>query len=96
MDIYHLIETKRDEILQIAAKHGAGNVRLIGSVARREANSESDLDLLVKMELGRTLLDHASLILELEKLLGCKVDVASDGGLKERYKEDVLRDAIAI
>ena len=96
MDIYQLIKVKREEILQIAAEHGARNVRLIGSVARGDAGPDSDVDLLVELEPGCTLLDHAALILELEKLLGHKIDVASDLGLRHRVKERVLAEAVPL
>jgi len=96
MDIYQRIEEKRDEILRVAIHHGARNIRLIGSVARGEAGADSDLDLLVDLDQGRTLLDHAALILDLEALLGCKVDVATERGLRERAKNRVLKEAIPL
>src|SRR5215207_1199119 len=82
MSTAELIQQKRPEILRIAEKHGARNVRLFGSIVRGQADEASDVDLLVELEPGRTLLDHAALILELEKLLGRKVDVASERGLR--------------
>ena len=88
-----LLRDKREEILRIAEKHGASNVRVFGSVARGEADERSDIDLLVQMEPGRSLLDHAALWLELEKLLGRGVDVVSEKGLRPRVREHVLRDA---
>ena len=96
MDIYQQIEEKRERILQIAHKHGAGKVRLIGSVARREAGRDSDIDLLVELEPDRTLLDHAALVEELQALLGVKVDVASDRGLRQRIKTQVLAEAVPL
>ena len=96
MNIYQLVEERKEQIIKIAGKYGAHNVRIIGSVARREADTSSDLDLLVDIEKGRTLLDHAALILDLEELLGCKVDVASDRGLRERIKARVLEEAIPL
>jgi predicted nucleotidyltransferase len=71
-------------------------VRVFGSVARGEADNESDLDLLVEMAPGRGLLDRASLWLELQQLLGCKVDVVSDRGIKPRIQERVLREAVPL
>lgn len=68
-------------------------MRVFGSVARGEADERSDIDLLVQMEPGRSLLDHAALWLELEKLLGRGVDVVSEKGLRPRVREHVLRDA---
>lgn len=90
------LRQKRQEILRVCAKHGARNVRVFGSVARGEADEESDLDLVVEFESGTSLLDHAALWLELQELLGPKVDVVSDRGLKPRVREQVLREAIPI
>lgn len=91
-----LIQKYRSQILEIAGKYGASNVRIIGSVARGEARQNSDIDFLVSFEPGRTLLDHAGLIIDLEALLERKIDVASDGGLKERYKDEILQDAVEL
>ncbi|MGA9099279.1 MAG: nucleotidyltransferase family protein [Methanotrichaceae archaeon] len=77
MDIQGLREW-REEILQIAAKHGARNVRIFGSVARGEEAETSDPDFLVEMEEGRSLLDLGRLLMELQDLLGCRVDVVSE------------------
>ena len=82
--------------MRIAAKHGARNVRVFGSVARREDDEKSDIDLLVEFESGRSLLDHAGLWLELQDLLGCKVDVVSERGIKPRIRERVLREAVPL
>jgi len=90
------LKSKRREILAVAAKHGARHVRIFGSVARGEADERSDIDLLVDMEPGRSLLDHASLWLELNTTLGCKVDVVSERGLKPRIRERVLREAVPL
>jgi predicted nucleotidyltransferase len=90
------VKTKRQEILTNAARHGARNVRLFGSVARGEADERSDVDLLVDMEPGRRLLDHAALSIELNRLLNCKVDVISERGLKARSRERVLKEAVAL
>ncbi len=96
MKLDELLKEKREEILRIAAKHGASNVRVFGSVARGEAGPDSDVDLLVNFEPGRTLLDYAGLILDLEALLGCKVDVASENGLKPRVRDSVMREAVCL
>lgn len=90
------IRGKRDAIVGIAAKHGATQVRLIGSVARGEARVDSDIDLLVTWSEGTSLLNQAALMLELESLLGRKVDIASDGWVKPSIRESVYRDAIAL
>jgi hypothetical protein len=96
MDIKDFLQNKREEILRTAAKHGARNIRVFGSVARGEADEESDIDLLVEMEPGRSLLDHAALWLELQEVLGRKVDVVSDRGIKPRIRERVLREAVPL
>jgi predicted nucleotidyltransferase len=96
MYLNDLLKSRREEILEIAAKHGARNVRVFGSVARGEADSRSDIDLLVEFKRGTTLLGHAALIHELEELLGVKVDVVSDRGLRERIRDRVLSEAVAL
>lgn len=90
------IQEQRAAILRIAEKHGALHVRLIGSVARGDARADSDTDLLVTWRDGTSLLDQAALILELEKLLGRKVDIASDGWVKPSIRESVYRDAVSL
>jgi uncharacterized protein len=96
MSIRQLLQIKRKKILQIAARHGARKVRVFGSVARGEARRGSDIDFLVEMDEGRSLLDHAALILDLERLLKRPVDVASERGLRQPLRKEVLRDAIAL
>ena len=96
MDLNDLLKSRREEIISIAARHGARNVRVFGSVARGEDDDKSDIDLLVEFESGRSLLDHAGLWLELQDLLGCKVDVVSERGIKPRIRERVLREAVPL
>lgn len=96
MGIEEFLKSKRREILAIAARHGARNVRIFGSVARGEADEASDIDLIVEFEPGRSLLDHAGLWLDLQELLGCKVDVVSDRGIKPRIRERVLKEAVPL
>jgi len=91
-----LLREKRQEILRVASRHGASNVRIFGSVARGDADEQSDVDFLVTLETGRSLLDHAALGLELQELLGCKVDVATENGLKPRIRERVLKEAVPL
>ena len=93
MEIAELLETKRGEILRIAAKHGARNVRVFGSVARGEARPDSDVDFLVNMEPGRTLFDMGGLLMDLRDLLGVNVDVVTEHGLKQRIRDRVLKEA---
>ena len=96
MSIRQLLQFKRTQILQIAARHGARNVRVFGSVARGTARRNSDIDFLVDMEEGRSLLDHAALILYLERLLKRPVDVASERGLRRLVRKNVLKDAVTL
>ena len=77
MDIAEVLSTKRQQVLQIAHQHGAHHVRVFGSVARGEAQKTSDIDLLVEMEPGRSLLDLGGLVMELQQLLGYSVDVVT-------------------
>lgn len=95
MNLQDLIKDKRAEIIAIAAKHGASNIRVFGSVVRGEATEKSDLDLLVDYDSARrSSWFPMGLILELEALLERKVDVATVDMLKERIKDRVLKEAI--
>jgi len=96
MGIDEVLKAKRAEILRIAAQHGARNVRVFGSVVRGEATPESDLDVLVDLEPGRSLLDHAGLLVDLEKLLGRKVDVVTERGLRAQVRDRVLKEAVPL
>lgn len=91
-----LVKEKRGEILRIASRHGAHDVRVFGSVARGEADRKSDVDFLVELEARRSLLDLGGLQMELESLLGCRVDVVTARGLKARIRERVLREAMPV
>ena len=93
MNIYSKLQERRAEIIAIAAKYGAYNVRVFGSVARHEADSASDLDLLVDMEPERSLLDLGGMLMDLQDLLGCRVDVVTEKGLRGRIRERVLKEA---
>jgi predicted nucleotidyltransferase len=86
----------RAEILAAAARHGATNVRVFGSVARGDADVNSDVDFLVDFETGRSLLDLAGLLVDLEDLLGHPVDVVTEPGLKARIRQRVLAEAVAV
>lgn len=93
MSLNETIQQKREEILGIAAKYGAYNVRLFGSVVRGEADEDSDIDILVDMESGRSLLDLGGLLMELQELLQCRVDVVTERGLRSRLRDHVLAEA---
>ncbi len=90
------LKAKREEILRIAAQHGARNLRVFGSVARGDAGADSDLDLLVDMEPGRSLFDMGGLLMDLQDLLGCTVDIVSERGLRPRIRERVLSEAVPL
>jgi predicted nucleotidyltransferase len=90
------INEQRDKILQIAARYGARNVRLFGSTARGDSRPESDVDLLVDLEPGRSLFDLGGLLSEVSELLGCEVDVVTEKGLRPRIREQVLREAVRL
>jgi hypothetical protein len=96
LNIYNRLQERRTQVLAIAAKHGAYNVRVFGSVARHEADSASDIDLLVDMEPERSLLDLGGLLMDLQELLGCPVDVVTEKGLRGRIRERVLKEATAL
>jgi len=96
MDVRQLLMEKREEILALAARYGAYNVRVFGSVARGEADEASDLDFLVDLQPGRSLFDLGGLLMELQDLLGREVDVATPNGLKPRIRERVLREAVPL
>ena len=96
MAIEEIIKEKREEILQIAAQRGAYNLRIFGSVARGDAGPDSDLDLLVDMQPGKGLLDMDGLLMDLQDLLGCRVDVVTEKGLRGRIRERVLREAVLL
>jgi len=96
MTLEDLLKAKREEILRVCAKYGARNVRVFGSVARSEADEQSDIDFLVELEPGRTLFDLGGLQYDLEQLLGCRVDVVTERGLKGRVRDQVLSEALPL
>ena len=96
MNMIDILRSKREEILSLARRHGASNVRVFGSVARGEADEKSDVDFLVDMDSGRSLLDMGGLLMDLRDLLGCEVDVVTVKGLKERIRDRVLTEAVLV
>jgi hypothetical protein len=84
---------RREEILRLAARRGARDIRVFGSIARAEGNETSDLDLLVAWEPGRSLLDHAGLVQDLQELLGIGVHVGTEKSLHWYARERILREA---
>ncbi len=93
MGVRDILKSKREDILRIAAKYGASNVRVFGSVARGEAGPESDVDLLIDFEPDRSLLDHVALLQDLEDILSLKVDVVNEKALHNCIRDRVLREA---
>ena len=87
---------KRQDILRIAGEHGARNLRVFGSVARGDASSASDLDLLVEWDSGRSLLDHSRLVLELQSLLGTPVEIGTERSLHWYVRDKILNEAVPL
>lgn len=93
MGITETILDKKDQVLALAAKHGASNVRIFGSVANGTADQNSDIDFLVDLEQGRSLFDLGGLLMDLQQLFGRKVDVVTESGLHWYIKDRILREA---
>ena len=96
MGIKEIITDNREQILALADKYGAHNIRIFGSVANGTADAESDVDFLVDMEKGRSLFDMGGLLMDLQKLLNRKVDVVTEKGLRERIRDRVLNQAVQL
>jgi hypothetical protein len=90
------VRRKRGRLLDLAARHGARKVRVFGSLARDAADAASDLDLLVDLEPGPSLIDLGALLVELEAELGAPVDVVTEAGLRPALRERVVRDAVPL
>jgi len=96
MGIEEILGDKREDILRIAAEHGATSVRVFGSVARGEADAESDIDFVVELKEGRSLFDLGGLLMDLQELVGRKVDVVTEGGLHWYIRDRILHEAQAL
>jgi predicted nucleotidyltransferase len=96
MGVSERVREKRDQILQIAARHGAYNVRVFGSTARDDAGPESDVDFLVDVGPTHSRWFPAGLILDLEELLGREVDVVTEGALHWYIRDQVLEEAVLL
>ena len=96
MTLKQLIEEKRDEILRLAVKHGARNVRLFGSAARGEDRPDSDVDFLVEAGPTTSSWFPAGLILDIEETLGRRVEIVTDRGLNPYLRDQVLREAVPL
>ncbi len=93
MDAIEIIKQKREDILTIARRHGAFNVRVFGSVVRGTETAQSDIDFLVDLEKGRTLLDLGGALSQLQDLLGRRVDIVTERGLHWYLRDKILREA---
>ena len=91
-----ILKRHRAEVLRLAAHYGATDVRVFGSVARGDADETSDVDLVVRMNPGRSVFDIGGLLMDLQDLLGKRVDVVTERGLRPRIRERVLREAVPI
>lgn len=91
-----IVTIRRHEILCIADRHGACDLRVFGSAARGDADGASDIDILVRMKKGRSLLDMGGLLMELQELLGRRVDIVTEDGLRPRIRDRVLKEAIPL
>ena len=96
MGIDHILQDRRETILRVAASHGARDVRVFGSRVRGTAGPDSDVDILVKLEAGRSLLDLIAIKQDLEDLLGCKVDVVTEAAISPYIREQVLNEAVVL
>ena len=96
MTLEEHVRAHRSEILALAQRHGARNVCLFGSLARGEATADSDIDVLVELEPGRSLFDLGGLLMDLQTLLGRRVDVVTPAGLRDRIRDRVLREAVPL
>lgn len=93
MGIDELLKEKRQDILRVAERHGAYNVRVFGSVARGEVGPDSDIDFLVELEPNRSLFDLGGLLMDLQALLGREVDVVTEKGLHWYIRDRVIQEA---
>jgi predicted nucleotidyltransferase len=96
MSTVALLTSLKPKIVEVARKYGASNVRVFGSAARGDDRVDSDIDILVSLERGRTLLDLVGLEQDLTKLLGRRADVVVDGGISRYIEQKILSEAIAI
>ena len=90
------LQKQRDIIYSIASKYGAENIRIFGSVATGHNRPDSDVDFLVNLAPGKSLFDLGGLLTELNNLLGCKVDVVTEAGLRPRIRNRILKEAVVL
>ena len=94
MAVSNTLKNKRDEILTIAKKYGAKNIRIFGSMARGEETLQSDLDIIVEMEKGSSLLDIIAIKQDIEELLGLNVDIVTEASISPYIRDMVLKEAV--
>ena len=87
---------QRDVINRVVTQYGGSNIRIFGSAARGDATDSSDLDILIRLEPGRSLLDLIAMKQDLEDLLGCKVDIVTEAGLSPYLKDNILSEAVSL
>lgn len=91
-----LLRQRRNEILKLASQHGVRNVRVFGSAARGEADGDSDIDFLVELEPDRTLFDLGALLMDLQDLLGRKIDIVTDDSIYWLLRRRILKEAVSL
>ncbi|HTC20481.1 MAG TPA: nucleotidyltransferase family protein [bacterium] len=96
MGIDEILKSKRDEIFSLASRHGVKNLRVFGSVSRGESGPQSDVDFLVEVEPGRTYLDLGGFLMDLQDLLGRRVDLVTEKALHASIKKRVLQEAVPL
>lgn len=96
MRLSEVLKAKRADILRLAAEHGARNVRVFGSAARGEDREDSDVDFLVELDPGRSLLDMGGLLMDLQELLGRRVDVVEPDALHWYVRDRILKEAVPL
>lgn len=90
------VRKRKQDILQIARSHGAENVRIFGSVVRGTMTPESDVDFLIRLVPGRSILDIVAIKQDIEELLGCNVDVVTEASMSPYFRDDVLKEAVGL
>jgi predicted nucleotidyltransferase len=96
MSVLELLRQQRSEILKLASQHGARNVRIFGSAARGQADADSDIDFLVELEPDRTLFDLGALLMDLQDLLGRRIDVVTDDSIYWLLRRKILKEAVPL
>ena len=96
MDVHELLRKKREDILQIASKHGVARIRIFGSAARGESREDSDIDFLIEVKGPTTPWFPGSLVADLEKLLGRRVDVVEPDAIRKPLRERILQEAVPL